>query len=105
MLFVALHRDARNLWFSFLRPCLKSKKGAYSSRIKHSSIPGNTASTKWSTQKDISSDTLKAAVKKHNEELVIVNYASTSNETDNTMMLLTCWLISLPHHQVKIQVQ
>ena len=80
--FVALNRDARNLWYNFLRPCLKSKKGAYSSRIKHSSVSGKTASTKLSTRKDISSDTLKAAVKKHNEELVIVNYASTINETD-----------------------
>ena len=80
--FVALNRDARNLWYNFLCSCLKRKRGAYSTRIKHSSISGNTASTKLSTQREFSSNTLKAAVKKHNEELVIVNYASAINETD-----------------------
>ena len=81
--FVALNRDARNLWYNFLCLCLKSKKGAYSSRIKHSSISGNTASTKLSTQREFSSDNFKAAFKKDNEELVVVDYhASTINETD-----------------------
>ena len=81
--FVALNRDARILWYNFLCPCLKSKKGAYSSRIKHSTIFGNTAITKLSTQREVTFDTMKSAVKKHKfEETVVVNYASTINETD-----------------------
>ena len=74
--FVALNRDARNLWYNFL--CFKTKKHAYSTRIKHSSMSSNTASTKVSTQENISSDTMKAAVK-HNEE---DNFVSTIKETD-----------------------
>ena len=82
--FVALNRDARNLWLKFFCPHLKIKKGSYSTRFKHSSTSGNTASTKVSTLNYISSDTLKAAVKRHNlnEELVVVNYASTINDND-----------------------
>ena len=84
--FVALNRDARDLWFNVLCPCLKSKKSSYSSRIKHSSVStGNTASTKFSTQKDYASDTFKAAVKKHemNEESVVDNYASNKTDIDD----------------------
>ena len=79
--FVALNRDARNLWFYALCPCMKSKKGPHSSRVKHSSVSENTASTKLSTQ-NYSSSTLKAAVKKHDEKLCVVSYASAVNETD-----------------------
>ena len=84
--FVAFNRDARDLWFNFLCSYVKRRKSSYSSRIKHSSVSGNTASTKLSvSQKDFTSDTLNAAVKKHkmnDEESVADNYASTKNETD-----------------------
>ena len=78
--FVALNRDARNMWFKLLCPCLKNN----STRFKHSSTSGKTVSTKLSSRKYFSSDTLKAAVKKQklNDQSVVVNYVSTMNDND-----------------------
>ena len=82
--FVALNRDARNLWLKFLRPHLKTIKSTSSTRFKYSSTSGNTASMKVSSQKYFSSDVSKTADKEHNlnEESVVAN---TSTVNDNVI--------------------
>ena len=69
--FVALNRDARKLWAIRLCPWFKNTKNKYSTRYKHSSTSGNTASTKLSSQKFY----LKPPIKTHdyNEELSVFN--------------------------------
>ena len=81
--FVALNRDARKLWFIHLCPCLKGRKSRYSTRYKHSSTSGNTATTK-ATSTNYASGTLKSAVEKHkfNEELTLVNTFTTVNDEE-----------------------
>lgn len=81
--FVALNRDARKLWFTHLCPCIKGRKGRYSTHYKHSSTTGNTASTKI-TSTNYSSGTLTTAVKNHkfNEELTLVNTYTTVNDDE-----------------------
>ena len=109
--FVALNRDARNMWFKLLCPWLKKQKGSYSKRFKHSSsTSGNTASTKVSTQRYYSSDTLKAAVKKHNlnEESVVVNDNDTDNALDLCVNLTTFsgeddTTVKTPHSLIRIK--
>ena len=60
--FVALNQETRNLWFNFLFPCLKSKKGGYSTRFK------SYANAKLSHQR---SDTLKPLAVNSSETLTL----------------------------------
>ena len=84
--FVALNRDARNLWFNFLFPCLKSNKSTYmySSRIEHSSISGNTSSTKLSTQREFSSDLVLR--RKHKKSKIIAQQLPATASNQQTEM-------------------